>query len=283
MNKENFSNSFVSFFLVAFGVLIESFGIKSFLLPNEFIDGGVTGISMLVHFILHIDLGLAIVALNIPFLIFGYFNISKLFMIKSIFAIFLLGFFVFFINFPSITHDKLLSAVFGGFFLGAGVGLVVKNGGISDGTELMAVVIGKQLSITVGNVILFLNILIFVSASFFLGIDKALYSILAYFSAYKTMDFIIYGIEEYNNVIIISNKSQEIKNMIIHEFKKGVTVYKTYGGYTGVEQESLSCVVTRLEMIKLKKLIFDIDEGAFIIAHPISAATGGIIKKHIRS
>lgn len=238
---------------------------------------------MLIHFTTHIDLGLLIIILNVPFLVFGYFSISRLFVIKSIFAILLLGFFVFFINFPIITNDKLLSAAFGGFFLGAGVGLVVKNGGISDGTELMAVVLGKQLSITMGNIILFLNILIFISASFFLGIDKALYSILAYFSAYKTMDFIIYGIEEYNNVIIISDKSQEIKNMIIHEFKKGVTVYKTYGGFTGSEQESLSCVVTRLEMIKLKKLIFDIDESAFIIVQPISQATGGIIKKHIKA
>jgi len=283
LSKNNLLNILGSFSLITFGVLVESFGIKSFLLPNEFIDGGITGISMLIHFTAHIDLGLLIIILNVPFLIFGYFSISRLFMIKSIFAILLLGFFVFFINFPTITHDKLLSAAFGGFFLGAGVGLVVKNGGISDGTELMAVVLGKQLSVTVGNIILFLNILIFISASFFLGIDKALYSILAYFSAYKTMDFVIYGIEEYNNMIIISDKSQEIKDMIIHEFKKGVTVYKTYGGFTGSEQESLSCVVTRLEMIKLKKLIFDMDEGAFIIVHPISQATGGIITKHIKA
>ncbi|HHS49329.1 MAG TPA: YitT family protein [Desulfurella acetivorans] len=283
MSKNNLLNILTSFSLITFGALVESFGIKSFLLPNKFIDGGITGISMLIHFTTHIDLGLLIIILNVPFLVFGYFSISRLFVIKSIFAILLLGFFVFFINFPIITNDKLLSAAFGGFFLGAGVGLVVKNGGISDGTELMAVVLGKQLSITMGNIILFLNILIFISASFFLGIDKALYSILAYFSAYKTMDFIIYGIEEYNNVIIISDKSQEIKNMIIHEFKKGVTVYKTYGGFTGSEQESLSCVVTRLEMIKLKKLIFDIDESAFIIVQPISQATGGIIKKHIKA
>lgn len=283
MEKRRSPEIFISFSLIVLGVLIESFGIKSFLLPNEFIDGGITGISMLIFFISHVNLGLLIIAINVPFLIFGYFNISKLFMIKSIFAILLLGIFIFFMDFPDLTHDKLLSAIFGGFFLGAGVGLVVKNGGISDGTELMAVILSKQLSVTVGNIILFLNILIFICASFFLGLDKALYSILAYFSAYKTMDFVIYGIEEYNNVVIISEKSQEIKNMIIHDFKKGVTVYKTYGGYTGSEQESLSCVVTRLEMIKLKKQIFEIDESAFVIAHPISQATGGIIKKHIRS
>ncbi len=283
MEKRRFLETFTSFSLIVLGVLIESFGIKSFLLPNEFIDGGITGISMLIFFISHINLGFLIIAINIPFLIFGYFNISKLFLVKSIFAILLLGFFILFIDFPDLTHDKLLSAIFGGFFLGAGVGLVIKNGGISDGTELMSVILSKQLSVTVGNIILFLNILIFISASFFLGLDKALYSILAYFSAYKTMDFIIYGIEEYNNVIIISEKSQEIKNMIINDFKKGVTVYKTYGGYTGSEQESLSCVVTRLEMIKLQKQIFAIDENAFITAHPISQATGGIIKRHIRS
>lgn len=283
MDKKSSLEVFISFSFIVLGVLIESFGIKSFLLPNEFIDGGITGISMLIYFISHVNLGLLIIVINIPFLIFGYFNISKLFMFKSIFAITLLGLFIFFMKFPALTHDKLLSAIFGGFFLGAGVGLVVKNGGISDGTELMALILSKQLSVTVGNIILFLNILIFISASFFLGLDKALYSILAYFSAYKTMDFVIYGIEEYNNIIIVSDKSQEIKNMIIHEFKKGVTVYKTYGGYTGSEQESLSCVVTRLEMIKLKKLIFDIDEGAFVISHPILEATGGIIKRHIRS
>lgn len=167
MAKINLFAILGSFSLITFGVLVESFGIKSFLLPNEFIDGGITGISMLIHFATHIDLGLLIIILNIPFLIFGYFSISKLFMIKSVFAILLLGFSLFFINFPIITHDKLLSAVFGGFFLGAGVGLVVKNGGISDGTELMAVVLGKQLTVTVGNIVLFLNILIFISASFF--------------------------------------------------------------------------------------------------------------------
>lgn len=263
------------------GVLSAGLGVKGFLLPSHFIDGGVTGVSMLVSALSGISLPLLIILINAPFVIIGYLQISKAFALKSALAIGGLALCVAFIQYPVATTDKLLAAVFGGFFLGAGVGLSIRAGGVLDGTEVMALLLSKKTGTTVGDIILVLNIIIFSVAAIFLGLEPALYSILTYFSASKTIDFIIHGIEEYNGITIVSVHSEEIKAAILQDLGRGVTVYKGVGGLTGAEQDILFCVLTRLEIPKVKTVVKEIDEAAFIAVHRITDASGGVMKRQV--
>ncbi|HUQ34506.1 MAG TPA: YitT family protein [Pyrinomonadaceae bacterium] len=268
------------FFLVL-GVLSAGLGLKGFLLPLHFIDGGVTGVSMLVSALSKGSLPLLILVINAPFIFIGYRQIGKMFALKSALAIAGLALCLAFLPYPVATNDKLLAAVFGGFFLGAGIGLSIRAGGVLDGTEVMALILSKKMGTTVGDVILLLNIVIFSVAAIFLGLEPALYSVLTYFSVSKTMDFLIHGIEEYNGVTIISARSEEIKGSILNDLGRGITVYKGMGGLTNDEQDILFCVVTRLEIPRLKKVVKEIDEAAFIAVHRISDATGGVMKKQV--
>lgn len=261
------------------GILSAGLGLKGFLLANKFIDGGVTGISMLIAAVSSIPLAILILLINIPFIILGYRQVSKVFAIKSIVAILGLAISLVLVPYPTITTDKLLTAVFGGMFLGAGIGLSIRGGCVLDGTEVMALILSKKIGATIGDIILIFNIIIFSVAILVLGVEPSLYSMLTYFAASKTVDFILNGIEEYNGIIIISNKSDEIRQSILNDLARGVTVYKGSGGLTEVEHNILFCVVTRLEIPALKNLVSIIDEAAFLVIHPISDASGGIIKK----
>lgn len=266
--------------LIVLGILSASMGLKGFLLSSRFIDGGVTGISMLLSDVLGLPLSVLILVINLPFIALGYRQIGKKFAIKSALAIAGLSVCLAFIKFPDVTPDKLLTAVFGGFFIGAGIGLAIRGGAVLDGTEIAALLVSKSSHLLkVGDVILILNIFIFSAAAFFLGIEPALYSILTYFAASKTVDFLIHGIEEYTAVIIISERSEEIRQAIIHVVGRGVTVYRGRGGLTDMEQDILYCVVTRLEIGRVKNVANEIDEGAFIVVHPLADASGGVIKK----
>ncbi len=261
------------------GILSAGLGLKGFLLANKFIDGGVTGISMLIAAVSSIPLAILILLINIPFIILGYRQVSKVFAIKSIVAILGLAISLVLVPYPTVTTDKLLTAVFGGMFLGAGIGLSIRGGCVLDGTEVMALILSKKIGATIGDIILIFNIIIFSVAILVLGVEPSLYSMLTYFAASKTVDFILNGIEEYNGIIIISNKSDEIRQSILNDLARGVTVYKGSGGLTEVEHNILFCVVTRLEIPALKNLVSIIDEAAFLVIHPISDASGGIIKK----
>jgi uncharacterized membrane-anchored protein YitT (DUF2179 family) len=267
------------FLLVA--VLSAGLGVKGFLLPSHFIDGGVTGVSMLVSALSRFSLPLLIILINAPFIIIGYRHIGRMFALKSALAIGGLALCIAFLPYPVATQDKLLAAVFGGFFLGAGVGLSIRAGGVLDGTEVMALLLSKKMGTTVGDIILVLNIIIFSVAALFLGLEPALYSILTYFSASKTIDFLIHGIEEYNGITIVSPQSDEIKAAILNDLARGVTVYKGMGGLRGEEQDILFCVVTRLEIPKVKAAVKAIDESAFIAIHRITDARGGVMKKQV--
>jgi uncharacterized membrane-anchored protein YitT (DUF2179 family) len=184
------------------------------------------------------------------------------------------------VKFPDVTPDKLLTAVFGGFFIGAGIGLAIRGGAVLDGTEIAALLISKSSHLfKVGDVILILNVFIFAAAAFFLGIESALYSMLTYFAASKTIDFLIHGIEEFTAVIIFSDRHAEIREAIIRDLNRGVTVYKGRKGLTDTEQDILFCVVTRLEIGKIKSVARELDEAAFIVVHPLADAEGGIVKK----
>jgi uncharacterized membrane-anchored protein YitT (DUF2179 family) len=267
-------------FLVACGIVSACFGLKSYLLPNNFIDGGVTGISLLISRLTGLKLSYLIVAINIPFIILGYRQIGKGFAIKTGIAITLLAGLLLVAPFEPVTSDKLLIAVFGGLFLGAGIGLAMRGGCVIDGTEVLALYISRNSILTVGNIILILNILIFGVVAYFLNLVTAMYSILTYLSASKTVDYIVNGIEQYTGVTVISEKNEHIKKYIINQMKRGVTIYKGEGGYAEKKDINiLYTVVTKLEMSKLQTAIRQIDADAFVIQQQIADIKGGVVKR----
>lgn len=272
-----------SFLLITIGIFSASFGFKGFLLTNHFIDGGATGISLLLSAITKFPFYLLIIIVNIPFIVLGYKVVGKDFAIKTSLAIAGLAVVLALVPFPNVTNDNLLVAVFGGFFLGAGIGLAVRGGAVIDGTEILAVFLSRKFGTTIGDIILIINIVIFSTAAYFLGIEKAMYSMITYIAASKTLDFIVEGIEEYIGVTIISSNSEEIRRMIIEKLGRGVTVYDGRGGYEleGEKRpiEILYTVVTRLEISKLNSEIERIEPKAFIVMHPVKDTKGGMIKQ----
>lgn len=270
-------------FLIAIGIFSAAFGLESFLLPSSFIDGGATGISLLIAELTTIPLALLIIAINIPFIILGFKIIGKQFAIKTAFAITGLALCMSSFHFPEVTHDKLLVAIFGGFFLGSGIGLAVRGGSVIDGTEVLAIFLSRKFGTTMGDIIIAINVVIFSTAAYFLSIETALYSLITYLAASKTLDFIIQGIEEYTGVTIISSHSEEMRKMIIDTMGRGVTVYVGKRGYgkrgEGSDIDIVYTVVTRLELNKLKAEIETIDENAFVIMNSIKDTKGGMIKK----
>lgn len=271
---------FINIVLIILGILSAGLGLKGFLLSSRFIDGGVTGISMLLSDVMGWPLSVLILVINLPFIALGYRQIGRVFAVKSALAIAGLSVSLALIKFPDVTPDKLLTAVFGGFFIGAGIGLAIRGGAVLDGTEIAALLISKSSHLLkVGDVILILNIFIFSAAAFFLGVESTLYSILTYFAASKTIDFLLHGIEEYTAIIIISERNEQIRQAIIRVLNRGVTVYKGRGGLSDVEQDILFCVVTRLEIGRVKRVANEIDNSAFIVIHPLADVEGGVIRK----
>jgi uncharacterized membrane-anchored protein YitT (DUF2179 family) len=269
---------------ISLGVLSAAFGLKGFLLPNNFLDGGVMGISLLANVLTDIDLAYLVVLINIPFIITGYKQISRLFAIKTLVAITALALCLAFVEFPLITDDKLLIAFFGGFFLGCGVGLSIRGGSVIDGTEVLAIYVSRNTPLTVGDIILLFNIAIFSFAAYVINVETALYAILTYLIASKTVDFVVHGIEEYTSVMIVSEKSIEIKDAITEKMGGGVTILKGKSGYgkTGhrtKDQDVIFSVITRLELQKLKTEIAKIDPEAFVVENSVNDIKGGMIKK----
>ncbi|HRG25905.1 MAG TPA: YitT family protein [Chitinophagaceae bacterium] len=269
--------------LMTAGVFSAAFGFKGFLLTNEFIDGGATGISLLISFLTKIPLYLLIIAVNIPFIIMGYKIMGKAFAFKTMIAISGLALVLATVNFPNVTNDNLLVAVFGGFFLGAGIGLSVRGGAVIDGTEILAIWLSRKLGTTIGDIIILINILIFSAAAYFLSIEIALYSMITYLAASKTLDFIVEGIEEYIGVTIVSSHSEEIRQMIIDKMGRGCTVYTGKKGY-GKKGETrdvdiIYTVITRLEINKLNTEIEKIEPDTFMVMSSVKDTKGGMIKK----
>lgn len=270
--------------LLVAGMLSAGFGLKGFLIPNHFIDGGVTGISLLLTHLTPLTLPILLILINLPFVILGYWQMSKVFAFKTMIAIAGLAICVALIEYPVVTSDKLLIAVFGGFFLGAGIGLSVRGGGVLDGTEVLAVYVSRRTNLSIGDTILIFNILIFAVAAYFLGIETALYAILTYFVASKTVDFIVEGIEEYTGVTIISHRNEEISKFITETLGAGLTVYKGVSGYgksghVARDTNILYTIITRLELSRLKSEVKLIDPRAFIIMHTVVDAKGGMIRR----
>ncbi len=269
--------------LIVLGIGAAAFGLEGFLLPSKFIDGGATGISLLFAELSSVSLSVLLILINIPFVVLGYKIIGKQFAIRATLAIIGLATVVAIIHFPVVTHEKLLVAVFGGFFLGAGIGLTVRGGAVLDGTEILAIAISRKLRTTIGDIIIVINVIIFSSAAYFLSVETALYSMITYLAASKTLDFVIEGIEEYTGITIISVHSEEVRLMITNTLGRGVTVYKGKRGFgkTGEtkEMDIIYTVITRLEISKLNAEIEKIDPNAFVVMNSIKDTKGGMIKK----
>jgi uncharacterized membrane-anchored protein YitT (DUF2179 family) len=265
------------------GVVMASIGLKGFLLPNNFLDGGAMGVSLLLEIKTNLDLSLLIVLVNLPFILLGAKQFSLKFALKSSAAIIALAFLVHWIELPPVTADKLLIAVFGGFFLGGGIGFSIRGGAVIDGTEVLALTVSRKSSLTVGDFISIFNVILFCIAALIIDIETAMYSMLTYFSASKTVDFIINGVEEYIGVMIVSNDADEIRTVITQQLGRGVTVFRSDGGYgkTGdaPDKKILFCVITRLEVTKILLEVEKIDQKAFVIQYPIKDTKGGMIKK----
>ena len=266
-------------FFILLGVLSASFGLNGFLLPNMFIDGGVMGISLIIAELTGTPLSILIFAVNLPFIIMGISTINRQFALKSVIAIILLAISVHFIPFPVVTDDKLLIAVFGGLFLGLGIGLAIRGGSVIDGTEVLAVFISRKTSLTIGDVILIFNTLIFGFAAYIFTIEISLYAMLTYLVTSKTVDFVVAGIEEYVGVTIISDKSESIRLAITENLGRGCTMYSGKMGQSLKPTEIIFTLITRLELAKLHTEIDKIDKNAFMVMHSVKDAKGGLIKK----
>jgi uncharacterized membrane-anchored protein YitT (DUF2179 family) len=265
------------------GIGSAAFGLEGFIIPKGWIDGGVTGISLLINQETNISISILLVLINIPFLLLGWKQIGKGFGIKSIVCISVLALVLIFNPFEVVTKDKILCSVFGGFFLGAGIGLTIRGGAVIDGTEILAIFVNRKKGISVGDFILLFNIVVFSVAASLHNVEMALYSVLTYMSAAKTVDFILEGIEEFTGVTIISVHYDEIADFIRHKMGRGLTIYTGSKGY-GKRGERKSTdiiftVVTRLEINRLKHEVNKIDPNAFIVMQSVNDAHGGMVKK----
>ncbi len=269
--------------LIFIGIVSASFGFKGFLLTNHFIDGGATGISLLLSAITKRPLYIWIIAVNIPFIILAYVVMGRCFAMKTAMAITGLAICLAMVTFPNVTNDNLLVAIFGGFFLGAGIGLAVRGGAVIDGTEVLAIYLSRKFGTTLGDIIIAINIIIFSAAAYLLGIEVALYSMITYLAASKTLDFIVEGIEEYIGATIVSVHSEKIREMVLQKMGRGVTVYKGQAGFgkNGTKTDILIVytVITRLELNKLNTELEKIDPDAFVVMSSVKDTKGGMIKK----
>lgn len=272
------------------GVLCAVIGLEFFIVPNKLLDGGVTGISLLLHFVTKADVSVFIFLINLPFIYMGYRQVGKLFAIKTLSAIALLSGIILVLHSfhpEAVTDDKLLISVFGGFFLGAGIGLAMRGGCVIDGTEVLALWFTRKTSMQVGEIILFINVIIFSVSAIVINIPTALYSILTYLAASKTVDFLTNGLEEYTGVTIISEENEKIRKQIITELGRGVTIYSGKRGLRGKralasgmnERDIIYTVVTKLELTKVRNIVNEIDHAAFMTTQSISSVKGGMVKK----
>ena len=277
--------SIQSVLFTVIGVFSAIVAIKGFMMPNKFLDGGVTGLSILAYEVTHINISIFLILFNLPFIFLGYKVFGKTFTVRTVIAIGLLTLFMNFVEIPVVTDDKILIAMFGGFLIGLGIGLVIKAGGVIDGMEIIADYTNKKSGFKPGEIILLINVLIFLTAAFSLGIEPAMYSILTYFVAVKTSDYVVEGFEEYTALTIISKEYEQVKSIIVNDFQKAISVYKGERGYLpGAFDVKYDCdiimtVVTRLELHRIKESIIELDPNAFFHVHSIKEVKGGIIKK----
>jgi len=274
------------FLTTALGVFISVVALKGFMIPNNFVDGDVTAISILFKEIFQIHISYFLIIINIPFVYIGYRKIGKTFAVKSMFAILLMAFLMVILEIPTVTKDKLLIAVFGGFLMGLGIGLVIRGGGIIDGLEVIAQFTKKKTGFTTSEIIMLFNSLVILGAAFEFGLEPAMYSILVYFTAMKTADYVVDGIEEFISLSIVSKEHEQVKSLIVNDYGKAITVYKGERGYLPDSYEIkhdvdiVVTVVTRLEIHRIKKAVIEIDPNAFFFVQSIKEVRGSYLKRH---
>lgn len=265
---------------IIIGAMLVAVGLEIFLVPNNIIDGGVTGLSIMMSHLTGLKLGLFLFILNLPFLVIGYNQIGKTFAISTLFGVAVMSVGTALLHdVPSLTEDLLLSAVFGGIIVGIGVGLVIRAGGSLDGTEIVAILLTKKSPFSVGEVVMFFNLFILGSAGFIFGWDRAMYSLIAYYIAYKMIDLTMVGLEQSRSVYIISEQPDEIGDALAAQLGRGITYLSGEGGYSGEAKKVIFCVITRLEEAKLKSIVEEIDSSAFLAIGHIHDVSGGRFKK----
>lgn len=268
------------YIMLFIGSIVASVGLEIFLVPNNIIDGGIVGISIMASHLTGISLSAFLVMLNIPFLYLGYKQIGKTFAISTLFSIVSLSYWVdFFHPIAELTNDLFLAAIFGGIIVGIGVGLIIRYGGSLDGTEIVAIILDKRTGFSVGEIIMFFNLFILSSAGLVFSWDKAMYSLVAYFIAYKVIDITIEGLDESKAVMIVSDYPDEIADALMARLGRGVTILHGEGGYTKDKKNVLYSVITRLELAKLKAIVDEKDENAFITVNDVHEVMGGRFKK----
>ena len=251
--------------LIQLGAVIVSVGLEEFLIPNKLLDGGVVGVAIIGSYLSNLSLGLLIVVLNVPFILLSARKIGLRFVFLTIYAIVSLSLWVTVLHpVQEITKDVFLSAIFGGVFVGIGVGLIIRNGGCLDGTEILSIIISRKYPFSVGEIVMFFNVFIFTAAGFVFGIDRALYSIVAYLIAYRLIDLVITGFNQSHSFFIVTQKPDEVSEVLMNAFKTGVTILKGMGGYSRKETDVLYLIIGRLEIQRAKEMILEVDEHAFI-------------------
>lgn len=268
------------YIILFIGSILAAIGLEIFLVPNQIIDGGIVGISIMASHLTGIDISVFLVLLNLPFLYIGYNHIGKSFAISTLFSIVSLSGWVYvFHPIPQLTEDLFLATIFGGIILGIGVGMIIRNGGSLDGTEIMAILLDKRTGFSIGEIIMFFNLFILSSAGLVFSWEKAMYSLVAYFIAFKVIDITIEGLDESKGVMIVTENPDEIAEALMARLGRGVTVLYGAGGFTGEPKKVLYSVVTRLEIAKLKSIIYEKDEGAFVTINEVHEVFGGRFKK----
>lgn len=279
------TNNFLEFFQIFIGIVLTSLGLKAFLLPNGFLDGGVTGIALLIRTQVDINLSYLLIIFSIPFLILGYFTVSKRIVIKSIISILGVALFIHFENFQTITEDKLLISIFGGLLVGSGIGLAIRNGSVLDGSEILGIYLNDKFGISIGKIVMFFNIILFGITAFVSTIEVALYSILTYIVAAKVTDTVVEGFEDFIGITIVSKKNDLIKIAIIEQLGTGLTIYKGRSGFgsQGIAKDFdiIHTIINRIDIKKMYRIINDIDTEAFIVEFDVNSVKGGVLRHYL--
>ena len=275
LNKRRIGQLLAAAAIVQAGAFLAAFALDQFLVPNKIFDGGVVGVSMIVSFLSRLPLGLFVFLFNLPFLFVGYRQLGRRFVVTALYAIGSLSVWLAVLHAePQLTHDIFLATIFGGLVLGIGVGLIIRNGGCLDGTEILAIIISKRMAFSIGEIVMFFNIFIFGAAGLIFGLDRALYSIVAYVIAFKMIDLIVEGLDESKSIFIISERTEEIARAIMVEMKSTVTIIKGMGGYSRKDTDIIYVVVQRLEVPKAKDIAKRIDPAAFMSIHDVHEVVG---------
>jgi len=284
--KSGKTTSYLSeYFQILIGILLTSIGLKAFLLPNGFLDGGVTGIALLVNTQVDIEISYLLLLFSVPFLILGYYTVSKQIVIKSIISIIGLALVLKFENYDIITDDKLLISIFGGLLVGSGVGIAIRNGSVLDGSEILGIYLNDKFGISIGKIVLIFNVVLFGVTAFVVSKEVALYSILTYIVASKVTDTVIEGFEDFIGVTIVSKKFDLIKIAILEELGTGLTVYKGSSGFgskgKAEEFDIIHSIINRIDIKKMYRIIHDIDTKAFIVEFDVNSIKGGVLRHYI--